>query len=473
MFLRKRPQPSRSDEDQEASSSNTDTTTNAMASADDMMIVDSNDSVEEKGSSSDSTMALSGSEEKKSKLTPEFIPIEHREKKEKPPKRDLVSEILPNDLNFVDFEESVSFSPLVKKRVLQQGEGLTATPGSVIRFFGCAKLFYKNTEQDVEWSCLTASNNLLQEIRLRPNKVYPVQLDCLYTMKQKEKAIFSIAKNVDKVLDITLFPTGDGDHVSPGQCHDYVFVQYYEMTHLERKEIVNVTNFEEGLNEAIKKRTAGNLEYKDCQFKKALKTYKTALICLSNVKLDDPENQELCHIQKKLITDEKVKLLLNIARTNSIMKDHRSCIETCQNILTVDSNNHHAHYLLGKSYNCLDDYERGVEHIEKAKVLFASYQSSLDSNTVDNLQQKKDEEFVNNLSIIERQLRYKKQIQEQKFDQEMKQKMSRMFSEELYPNQEPYDEAEDWMKMQEQDELLNRKPWFSSEGQIMYQRLFK
>lgn len=339
--------------------------------------------------------------------------------------------------------------------------------------FGCAKLFYKMTEQDVEWKCFTASNNLLQEIRLRPNKVYPVQLECLYTMKHKEKAIFSIGKGVDKNLEITLFQTGDSDHLSPGQCHDYVYVQYYEMTHLERKEIVNVTNFEEGLNEVIKKRVAGNLEYKDCQFKKALKTYKSALISLSTVKFDDSDNQELFRAQKKLVTEEKVKLLLNIARSNSVMKDHRSCIETCQNILSLDPNNHHVFYLLGKSYNFLDDYERGFENLEKAKVLFASYQSSIDPNTLDNFQKKKDEEFQYNVSMIERQLRYKKQIQEQKSEQEMKQKMSRMFSEELYPNQEPYDEDEDWMKMQEQDELLNRKPWFSSDGQIMYQQLFK
>jgi len=78
-------------------------------------------------------------------ITEEFIPIDNETPEASIQQEEVefvsphariknyISEVIPNDLSLLNYEERVSFSSLVMKRVVEEGEGLCATPGSVIR----------------------------------------------------------------------------------------------------------------------------------------------------------------------------------------------------------------------------------------------------------------------------------------------------------------------------------------------------
>ena len=335
----------------------------------------------------------------------------------------------------------------------------------------CVVFFKRNEFSD--WEFLISSNTLLQENRLKLNKVPPVFFKCIHTLKLGERAFFKIHKDLYPELKVTrLDPVQDDVETTKLidllKCHDYYGVQYISITHLELKEAPSPkASFEEHLEQISKKRLEGNVLFKECSFAKALKTYNTGIIFVNEAKLDDGKIDE----QKAILKEERIKLLTNIVRCQNSLnneKNHKLCLDTCDKILFYEPENHNAFYFKAKTYNTLDDYSRGLECMEKAIHYFSIYQQK---NSNDPIQQKKDAELKSRMEIIERQLLKKKKLQEEQDNKLMKSKMTNMFSEELYADTEPYDEEEYWRKQQEEDERLGRKPWFMSDGTIHYQQL--
>ncbi|KAL9647181.1 hypothetical protein ABK040_004896 [Willaertia magna] len=428
-------------------------------------------------------------------------------RKEKKPKDPRKVNRIPIDIDTICFNTSLQALPGIQKCIVKEGEGQVATKGSNIRYKSQCKVFFKKSEEDKDLQVAVIEKNLEQERRLRTGSVLPVLLDCIYTMKYGEEAIFKIERskmlqkgdsilsvdcvsyseelsNVDSSNNLVTIESNNvkthKELVNLQVLPEVFYLLYLEITFLEIKEPVKPPSaFDEFIEQCNKERELGNKQYRNKEFKKALTTYRRGLKYISDVEIDN----ENFFQKEKLVNEHKVKLKLNIAKVFLAEGNFSDCIEQCEELLKKDKYNYEANYLEAKCYLQQKDYERGLLKVEKSKS-FLKHDIEVKKKKIP-----KVDEVKQKLEDVETSLKKLKEEMENKDRIQMKKAMPNLFKESLYDDTvvtegaiensmnnlneeeenylEDYDEDK-WEELQKRDEMLGKKPWFTSDGGVIY-----
>ncbi len=346
----------------------------------------------------------------------------------------------------------------------------------------------------------------LQQVRLFKRNTFLFFEKCLYSMRSGEKAWFRIGPDFSMLNRESLMRMNIPSVANLTIPDDYrvTLLYYFEVVSVENKKVVEPKNLQERIAFASQDRLMGNESYKAGKYREAASCYGRAKMLLDAAKdVSDDEYPQLL--------EEQVKVHLNLIKTSlalydqlmmSVQRKTEGGGETTIASTTTTNEKSDKSDDKNQITPLLSDEERvekrnlALKELEKATVYCNYHPLRMHEASTGqvkylrakiyyakgDLERAKQciDESVEQYGFVNERSRQLKSFIDRRIEREndqnvqyTKRTMRKMFdhgSEGLYADAQPFSQVDEWRRMQEEDERLGRKVWFTSTGEEFYEQ---
>ncbi|XP_064610177.1 peptidyl-prolyl cis-trans isomerase D-like isoform X1 [Liolophura sinensis] len=165
------------------------------------------------------------------------------------------------------------------------------------------------------------------------------------------------------ISDCGVLPDGKDENLTEDDGTGDVYADWPEDSDIDFTKVENKDKIVELASEV---RKIGNDLFKTQQYAKAKKKYEKALRYLQKMSEElDLSEEEDKSIDKSVV----LPVTLNLALCLYKLGNFPSCLERCEEALDIDPNNAKAHFRKGQALHALQDWDKALQALNKAKTL--------------------------------------------------------------------------------------------------------
>jgi len=400
-----------------------------------------------------------------------------KEKKERPVLQ------LPN-YNEVEFDEIVKQESgvQIKKKILKEGIGRVPNKDSRIRYIHQGRVLIKRDNDNGFDEFIFDDNFSVPQEKRLDTKSMPFFHDCLYTMKKGEESIFFVPAEFAYGDNTVPYFVKNESRQAPPRTNLYY---WFKTTFLERNRM-NPVDFDENIENAELEREDGNKIYNSAKeikdqekkkqvLKKAHTCYNRSKLLLDKIAEIDINTPE----KSNRVRRAKIKVFLNITKVNLELANYLDAIEKADIMLNdyyITSRSSQPQtedpflieslaeflYLRGKARRLQNEWNLGLQDVEHGIEILSKPLAIAEGDNSKVIQ------LLNKMQAEKSKLEQLRNESKKIYDKTMKKAMQKQFKEGIYNDAKPLSEEEKWKQMDEEDQRLGRKVWFTNDGMEYY-----